>query len=366
MKVLFLSDAGSIHTVKWVNSLVSRGHEVHLIFRFNDEPKENEICGDVILHRLKYSGNKGYILNVRQLRKIYNSIKPDVVNAHYASGYGTLARLARIRPLILSVWGSDVFVFPYQNRFKKKIIVDNLRYANEIASTSLIMADKVRELLNEEYKKITITPFGVDLSLFQYRGSKSNEEVVIGNIKSLKKIYGLEYLINAISILKKQLEKDNMSELRNKVKVYIYGDGPERDNLLVLIKELNLVDTVYLKGKIPNSKVPEALASFDIFCATSIQESFGVSLIEAMAMELPIVATPVPGFIEIVDDNRTGLIADSMDPYQIAKALQILISKKELRERMGKHGREKAEEKFDWDKNVDIMISLYNSVVGRK
>ena len=67
MRILFLSNAASIHTVRWVNALSERGHEVHLVYKFDDEPKENKINESVSQHKLQYSGTKGYFLNAIQL-----------------------------------------------------------------------------------------------------------------------------------------------------------------------------------------------------------------------------------------------------------------------------------------------------------
>lgn len=361
MRILFLSNAASIHTVRWVNALSERGHEVHLVYKFDDIPKENKINAQVIQHKLKYSGAKGYFLNATQLRKLTKKINPDIVNAHYASGYGTLGRLARLRPLVLSVWGSDVYEFPYQSKFKMKLLVDNLRYANVIASTSENMAEQVRLLLKNRTKKIFITPFGVDLS--KYSKSNNNirhsDKIVIGNIKSLKEIYGIEYLIRAIDILRNKLESNDRIELREKIITMIYGDGVLREELELLVKKLGLQDIVTFKGRIPNSEVPNALEEFDIFCATSNQESFGVSIVEAMAMGLPVVATDVPGFKEIIVDGQTGIIVEKKNSIQIAEALEKLVLSKELREKYGDKGKERVQTLYDWENNVTSMESLY-------
>jgi len=359
MRVLFLANAASVHTVRWVNALSERGNEVHLVYKSDDEPRENIISPKIVLHKLKYSGSKGYFLNAVQLRKIFILVKPHIVNAHYASGYGTLARIARLKPLILSVWGSDVYDFPYQSRLKMKIVIDNLKFADRIASTSKIMAEQVKSLLNEKGKFVAITPFGIDLSMFSRTENILKDEIIIGNIKSLKEVYGLDYLINSIKILKNNLEKKEASDLSDRIRLYIYGDGPEKEKLTNLINQLDLNNTVLLKGKIPNNKVPKALELIDIFCATSIQESFGVSLLEAMAMELPIVATNVPGFLEIVDNYSTGVIVESRNAESIAKALEMLVIDKDLRISMGKQGRNKVEKFYDWKENVNLMISLY-------
>ena len=360
MRILFLSNAASIHTVRWVNALSERGHEVHLVYKFDDIPKENEISEKVNQYRLKYSGTKGYFLNAIQLRQLSRRINPDIVNAHYASGYGTLVRLARLHPVVLSVWGSDVYEFPYQSKFKMKILLDNLRYANVVASTSASMAEQVRLLLNDENMKVHITPFGVDMS--KYKKSKitiNTDKIVIGNIKSLKKVYGIEYLIKATYILKNKLKSNNKIELSEKIITVIYGDGILREELELLVKELGLQDSVFFKGKIPNSEVPRALEEFDIFCATSNQESFGVSLVEAMAMGLPVVATDVPGFREVVDHEKTGIIVENKNPEKIAYALEKLIFNRELRKELGENGRNRVEELYKLENNVTKMVEIY-------
>ena len=89
MKILFLSAANSIHTVKWINALASRGHEVYLVYNKGHEPKMDQINKNIHQHQLKYKGGVGYYLNAKELRKLKKEISPDIINVHYASGYGT-------------------------------------------------------------------------------------------------------------------------------------------------------------------------------------------------------------------------------------------------------------------------------------
>ena len=120
-KVFFISAASSIHTVKWVNSL-SEDYEVHLIYCNNHQPKIDSVNKNVILHKLHFKAPIGYYLNSIELRKLYKKIHPDIINVHYASGYGTLARISRIKPVLLSIWGSDVYDFPNQSKIKNRIL----------------------------------------------------------------------------------------------------------------------------------------------------------------------------------------------------------------------------------------------------
>ena len=305
-------------------------------------------------------------MNANELKKAYNSIKPDIVNAHYASGYGTLARISKMRPLVLSVWGSDVYEFPYKNKFSMKIIIDNLKYADKIASTSKSMANQVRKLLKDKNKKIEITPFGVDIEQFSNKSNtKDKDNITIGTIKSLTPPYGIDDFIKSIKILKENLKTNGYEELSNKITAKIYGDGHLRGELQDLIIKLDLEHTVSLEGKIPNIKVPLALKEFDIFAATSVvNESFGVSVVEAMSMELPVVATDVPGFREVVDDGKTGDIVEKNNPEAIAEALEKLVLDSELRKIYGQRGRNKVEKLYNWDDNVNKMIEIYNNVLN--
>lgn len=362
MRVLFLANAASIHTVRWVNAISERGHEVHLVYKFDDVPKANTISEKVILHRLKYSGAKGYFFNAMQVKKLSHNIKPDVANAHYASGYGTLARLAKLKPLVLSVWGADVYDFPYQNRLKMRIVVDNLKYANQIASTSNSMARQVKKLLNSDTQNIEITPFGIDIEKFSpIDGDNGCESITIGIIKTLAPKYGIDDFIEAIKILIDNLYKKGEYEKAEKIIAKIYGDGKQKNELQNLINKLKLENVVSLEGRIPNTEVPLVLSDFDIFCATSVldSESFGVAVVEAMAMKLPVVATDVSGFKEVVIDGKTGIIVERKCPDKIAEALQTLISNIQLRKDYGTNGRKRVETLYNWENNVTKMLEIY-------
>ena len=119
-------------------------------------------------------------------------------------------------------------------------------------------------------------------------------------------------------------------------------------------------------GKIPNNKVPNVLSQFDIFCAMSQRESFGVSLVEAMSMKKPVVASNVDGFKEVIDNEITGIIVDKNDTVQCKEALKRLILDEVLREKMGENGRKRVLKFYDWEKNVDYMESIYREFSDMK
>lgn len=361
IKVLFVSAANSIHTVKWVNAL-SKKFEIHLVYCKNHKPTVDTIDSDVILHELKFNSPAGYYLNAIQLHNIYIKIKPNIVNVHYASGYGTLARMSKIKPVLLSVWGSDVYDFPNESKAKKNILFKNVMYADYIASTSNAMAKELKRQIPQLQKDIFITPFGVDTEKFnKIEVKKEIEYFNVGIIKALKPKYGIEYAVLAIKKLKDKLKAENKGEISDLIKLYIYGDGEEKEKIKNLIQAEELTDSVFLMGKIPNDEVPNALNTFDVFCATSIlnSESFGVAVVEAMACEIPVVATKTDGFCEVMKDGETGFLVEKKNIEEIVNALERILNDKKKAIQMGINGRERVLKNYDWKNNVNYMSEIY-------
>jgi L-malate glycosyltransferase len=361
MRILFLSAGNSIHTVRWVNTLADRGHEVHLVYNAEHLPTNNIVNEKVIQHKLKYSGFLAYYLNAGELAKLTKIISPDLINAHYASGYGTLARIAKLKPLILSVWGSDIYDFPYQSKLKMKILKKNIKFADRIASTSLSMAKHVEQIMNENID-IVVTPFGVDTNLFKPI-EINRSKFVFGIVKTLKKNYGIEYIIKGFKILLERLENESIDI--NPI-LEIYGEGGMKEELKNLCLKLNISDKVFFKGYIPNKDVPFAINKFDVFCLGSISESFGVAAVEAMACEVPVIATNVSGFREVLIHGETGYIIPKENEEAMADKMYDLIIDEKLRKTLGEKGRDRVLQLYDWEKNVDVMEGLYNEIYSNR
>lgn len=355
MKIAFVSAAQSIHTVKWVNALAERGHEVRLYSLPNHENKQKNIDPRVRIIYLKRAGFPGYFLNARQMRRELALFRPEVVNAHYASGYGTLARLCKAHPLLLSVWGSDVYEFPAKSFLHKSLVAGNLKKADAVASTSNVMADQVRRVFQYD-KPIFITPFGVDCNLFSPRKTEKTG-FRVGIVKALEDCYGIEYLIRAFALAVKKLPEELEASL------VIYGKGSRRDELQKLIDSLGLTAKATLCGAVPNTEVPEIISKIDVFCLPSVAESFGVSAVEAMACCVPVVATDVDGFREVVDDGVTGYLVPARDPQAMADRICELARDPELRDQFGQNGRERVLALYDFQKNVDAMERYYQRTI---
>lgn len=363
LRILFLGAANDIHTVKWVNELVKKGLEVYLVYCKDQAPKSDLVDFRVKQYPLKYSSPMGYYLNFYELKKLVSAIRPSIINAHYASGYGTLLRLCNFQPCVLSVLGSDIYEFPHRNNHSMNLIRKNLDFPNAISSTSHIMAEQVIKLSKWNLSEINIVPFGIDLELFNKKENfEINPDIKIGIVKKLKRNYGIHHVIQAFDQVQQKIA---ISSLDIKLSLDIYGEGPEREELQKLINELKLNDYVKLKGYIPNHDLPEVMEKFDLCVLGSAQESFGVSAIEALAMGVPLIATDTDGFLEVLDKGEFGVIVSKISVAEMAEAMFSLITDASRRRDYSKKGRSHVEKKYNWSENVDEMINLYLDTIDK-
>lgn len=358
LHVALLGQASSIHLQRWAIGLADRGLRVSVITQQGSEalPYPSHIEMLVLPHR----GLAGYLLNAFALRRLLRQLRPDLLHAHYASGYGTTAMLAHWRPWLLSVWGADVYDFPMQSRLKRALLLRNLRAADRLASTSHAMASQVRRLWPQA-GAIDVTPFGVDTDHFCPGSAAMPSNLVIGTVKSLTPKYGVDVLIQAFARL---VDATPPIETR----LLVVGDGPERGALEALAASLGIARRVQFVGAVAHAQVPSWLQQMDVYVAASRDdsESFGVAVIEASACALPVVVSDAGGLPEVVQHEVTGLVVPRNDVGALARALKRLVDAPDLRRRMGAAGRQRVIDNYHWSHCVDRMLAIYRTMRGRR
>ncbi|MBN1992356.1 MAG: glycosyltransferase [Anaerolineae bacterium] len=356
-RILFLAGATSIHTNRWVNAITNRGYEVHLL---SLHPLRDVLDPKVFFYQAPFTPNLGYFTSFLWVRRLIAAIKPDLVHAHYAAGYGTVAALAGFHPTILSVWGYDVYEFPNKSWLHKNLLKFNLARADKILSTSYVMA---KETNKYTHKPIEVTPFGIDLSQFKPQKTITDnlfapQDIVIGTIKTLDEKYGLKYLIQAFRLL-----KDKYPGLP--LKLLIVGGGPQEALLKNLVKELKLTEWTVFTGHILHADIPKYHNALSVYVAPSVldSESFGVAVIEASACEKPVVVSNIGGLPEVVEDSVSGFVVPPRNPPQLAAAVERLVLDEALRTKMGRAGRERVANLYNWEDNVTQMTKIYNQLL---
>lgn len=366
-RILFLSDVNSAHTRKWAESLAKKGFEIGV---FSLSPCTSDwfesFPNITVFSSIKLTPEQfiasdfskvAYFKELRALKDIIKTFKPDIVHAHYATSYGLLGVLTKFKPLIISLWGSDIFDFPRKSFLHRAVLKYNLKMADRVLSTSNVMAAETRKYTD---RPILVTPFGIDMKLFRPKEPKrlfADEDIVVGTIKVLDEVYGIDYLIKAFKIVKTR--HSNMP-----LKLLIVGRGQQADDLKKLTAQLGLTDDTVFTGFVNHSLVSDYHNMIDVSCFLSNSESFGVAVLEASSCEKPVVVTNVGGLPEVVDEGSTGFIVPPRDEQAAAAAIEKLILDPILRKEMGKKGRERVSQLYDWDKNLEDIIRIYNDVLS--
>jgi N-acetyl-alpha-D-glucosaminyl L-malate synthase BshA len=145
-------------------------------------------------------------------------------------------------------------------------------------------------------------------------------------------------------------------------RLLMIGDGPERSRAEAYARAHHLRDRVFFLGNVTN--LEEVLGACDLFLLPSESESFGMAALEAMASEVPVIATRTGGLPEVVTEGDTGYLLPVGDVAGMAERGIEILSNDDLRRNMGRRGRELAVEKFDEEKIVPRYRELYERVIG--
>lgn len=353
MKIAFLADAPYPHTRRWIEHFVRRGDECEVIsFRpaTIDGARVRHVAGGEPL------GKARYLLHARRIGAMIEKIAPDLVHALHLTSYGFLGALSGVRPLVVSVWGTDVLQAPRLTPFHAWLTRYALAGADAITATGLHLATETTRYAPRG-TPVTVVPYGVDLTRFAPGPQEpKGGAVVVGTAARLSPEKGLKYLLDAFARLRQRHGEG--------VRLRIAGEGPERRALERQIRRLGLESAVELAGWVE----PEAMAAFlgelDVFVLPSLFEGFGVAAVEASAAGLPLVASAVHGLPDVVRDGETGLLVPPKDAAALAEAIDALIADPARRAALGRSGRAFVAGRYDWAANARQMELVYESVTS--
>lgn len=361
MKICFIAPADSYHTIKWCKWFCSQGHDIHVISFVNS------IIDGITIHSLDVGVDRNgsdfnkikYLKYAGKVKRIVEQIKPDIINVHFATSYGTVVALSGLKDYVLSVWGSDIYDFPQKSIFHKFMLKFSLSRAKYIFSTSNAMAEETRKYTK---KKIEITPFGVDTELFspsKRNRDQSDEDFIVGTVKALTPKYGIEYLLKAVAIIKSEYPQIP-------IKLRIAGKGSHEDEYKKLAMSLGINDITTWLGFIPQDQAAKEWSNMDvgIVASTLDSESFGVSAVEAQACGRPVIISDVPGLMEATCPGQTSVVVQRKNEKALAEAIVNLYEKPDLRNELGKSGRILVLKKYEINYCFERIEKLFVQIAG--
>jgi glycosyltransferase involved in cell wall biosynthesis len=302
---------------------------------------------------------------VWRLAKFLRTQYIQIIHCQHSRDIATLVPAMQLSgrsvPIVLSkrmgsyISKKDLFHRYTYRHVRRVLAISNVIHRNVLATTP-IAPDRVVTFFDAvDLRRFTISPGQRQAarSMFGVPG----QTVVIGFVGRMSPGKGHEDLLQAARLL-----RDRGSNSR----FLVVGDASHGEEeyahtIRMLACTLEVDDRVTFAGY--RADIPSLMAAFDILAFPSLAESFGVVLIEAMAMGLPVVSTNTDGVVDIVADGVSGIMVPRQDARALADGLERLIGDPDLRVRMGRAGRARVEEFFDREEQITRLEQLYRELL---
>ena len=358
--------------------LARRGHEVHFIsyappMRLGTAGTPRERIKFHAVDMLSYPLFEYPPYTDALASKIFqvaNQENLDLIHVHYAIPHAVSAYLARemlkparYLPVVTTLHGTDITLVGRDASFLP-ITQFGIEQSDAVTAISNYLRDATRATFCTGCDIAVIYNF-IDADYYRRAPNEAlrrsiapaGEKIVL-HISTFRPIKRITDCVEVVA---------RMRELGGPpLKLVMCGDGPERADAQTLAERLGVADCVNFVGKKPQSDILDYLSVADLFLLPSQSESFGLSALEAMACEVPVIATRVGGVPEVVEEGGCGYLFEVGDVNGMAEAANRVLGDDRARERLGKRGRELAISRFANDRIIPQYEALYRSVIEEK
>ena len=305
MKLCFLAQANSNHTKRWVEYF-AKEHEIDLI-TLSYTKKEDTFVPEEVYKKMnvrvhKVSKPMPFLLFAPfKIRRLIKKIKPDIVHAHYVTQYGFCGAFSGFHPLIVSPWGSDIAVDPDKSIWKRWLVEYALQRADVVSSVEGPFKRRLIDLKCSKNKIVSIPVASVNTN--EFHPSKRSEALrkamgaknsfLVLNARPLTPLYHVDVFIHAIPLV--------VEKIPNVKFIILYGKGQMKHQLEELAQKLNVEDNILWMRRVPHSKMPEYLASVDLYIDTFVSflhteakdkcPGIGTTTLEAMSCAIPTIVS---------------------------------------------------------------------------
>jgi len=345
--------------------LVQSGHKVLVLAPHQKGLQEVEIMDGVVVHRFRYAPaakeRLAYIGTMHELvaaswlnkvlflaflvsffiKALSLSIRErvDLVSAQWwipGGLVGYLVSLFRRKPLVVTSHGTDIRLLE-RSHFSRKLAKPVFRRAKYVTTVSGFLKEKLIRNTRVAQEKIRVIPMPVTPDTFAPTPLPKDVVKLILCVARFTPQKGLDYLLKACRMLR---------DKRINFKMTIVGEGPSKESLQEEIVGLHLEDVVSLVDVVPQSELNQLYAESYLCVLPSIEEGFGLVLVEAQLCKRPVVGTRSGGITDIIEDGESGLLVLPRDHESLAQAMERILTDRQLAERLAEGGYRSALARF--------------------
>ncbi len=352
-------------------SLAQRGHQVHFI-SYKQPARLDFFAENIFFHEVYVSHYPLFEFPpyettlIGRLVDVVKFEKLDLLHVHYAIPHASAAVMAKhiLRkegieiPIITTLHGTDITLVGKDKSFEP-VVSYAINMSDAVTAVSQSLKQDTLSNFHIE-NDIHVIPNFIDISRFNKqtkdhfrKAITPQDEKLLIHISNFRKVKRVEDVVKIFAKVREKIPS----------KMLLVGDGPERQNIEMLCRELGICDGLNFLGK--QESVEEILSVCDLFLLPSETESFGLAALEAMACEVPVVSSNAGGIPEVNIEGVTGFLCDVGDVDAMAKRSIELLSNPDMLKQF-KHQAKQQALTFDIDRIVPMYESLYNKVIAQK
>ena len=346
--------------------LAAFGHEIHFIsyslpirLKMSERIHFHEV--EVLSYPLFEYPPYDLVLATK-MAEVVNRFALDILHVHYAIPHSISAFLAkkmsgRPVPFVTTLHGTDITLVGNDRSY-----LPITRFGIEESDAVTAVSDYLRQRTEIEFgtrNPINVIPNFVNCDVFrrsddiEFRGKfAAPDEGLMIHISNFRPVKRTSDVVEVFSKVRQ----------KRAAKLLMVGDGPDRLQAEYLAEKRGVIDDVHFVGKWADMET--LLAVSDILLLPSELESFGLVALEAMASEVPVIATNVGGVSEVVDHEGDGFLFEVGDTESMAEAALTLLNDPDRRLRMGRRGRQHAKDDFCHESVVRQYIELYERTIA--
>jgi glycosyltransferase involved in cell wall biosynthesis len=365
LKLAFISHPESTHTRRWLNWFGRHGQQVIL---FADAPWLTPWEG-VAVHDLTRYFNRPVIryalwtLTVRRLLRLH---RPDILHAHRVSSAGWLGAASGFHPFVVTPWGSDLYLHPQRLRAAAWLARQALRRADLVTADSRdLVAQAVA--FGAEPGRVEVIQWGVEFSVFHPAANREalrrqlgwEAGPVILSPRGLERVYNLGVIIAAFAELRRR-------QPAARLVLRAYNANLEyQAELEQQIERLGLGQSVEWIGVLePWEKTALLYQAADVAVSVPSSDGTPVSVLEAMACGVPVVASDLPSLREWIEERRSGRLVAPGDVKALANALDCLLSDPATALGYAQEARKIVRSRADHHLEMTRMLTLYRELAS--
>ncbi|MGA2513478.1 MAG: glycosyltransferase [Candidatus Limnocylindrales bacterium] len=368
LSLAFLGDPNSIHTRRWVGWFAAHGHRVTMLVP-EGMAVDAGLPDTITVERFRpYTSSRPRLLGAfrarRSLAGVLGRIEPDVLHAHYLTVHGWHARMSGFRPYAITLWGTDILITARSTRRGRLYARWSLAPAGLVTGDSEQLV-RAAVAAGARPERTHLVQFGVDTERFSPGPDPAAMRARLGLVgrrvvfspRSIMPLYHHDVVLDAVASLPADLSVVMTDHLAHESEVAA---------LRRRAADLGLSDRLVIVPRVAHGEMADIYRLADVVVSVPASDGTPVTLLEALSVGRPVVATDLPSVREWLGDLDPGSLVPVGDVAATVRAIDVALTRPQAESLdLARRGRQMIEERADHDRSMAAAEALYRDLLRR-